>query len=135
MTNRCIIIRNQIETPDGTILTSHDRHDYKTHRDEITHEIYMVDGGRDYLRRSINNIPAKEQSVTSEDDFELQREAFTWGSYGPNGDQPKHYIKLKDMSASHISAILKTQRQIKGTYVEDLFLKELQYRGMENDGC
>lgn len=129
------LLRNAIETPDGTILESNHTHDYKTHRDEITHEIYMVDGGLSYLRRSVNKVPAKELSVSTAEPFHVQREVFKWGTYGKDGKGPKKYVSLKDLELSHIRAILETQHHIVGSYVEDLFLKELQYRGMENDGC
>jgi len=128
MLNTTQIIYNAIECPDGTVLESHGRHDYKTHLDTKTGEVYMVDGGKDYLRRSVNKVPAKELSVYTIAKFEIQREVFSWGSYGKDGKQPKRWIKLKDMELQHIMAILETQQHIYGTYVEDLFLKELEWR-------
>ena len=122
------IIRNAIKCPDGTILESKHRHDYKAHIDRVTTERYAVDGGLDYFRGSINKVQPEYLHVTTEDPFEVQREAFTWGSYGKNGDEPKHYIKLMDMQTEHIKAILDTQWQIEGTYVEKLFQQELEYR-------
>ena len=122
------IIYNAIECPDGTILESHGRHDYNTHLDAKTGEVYMGDGGKDYLRRSVNKVPAKELSVYNSDSFAVKRQVFAWGSYGKDGKQPKHWIKLKDMELQHIMAILETQQHIYGTYVEDLFLKELEWR-------
>ena len=115
-------------TPDKTIIESKHVHDYRSHIDSITGETYCVDGGLDYFRTSLNKIPATCLCVTTEDPFELQREAFTWGSYGKNGNEPKHYIKLKDMTTQHIVNILLTQDQIKGTYVAKLFKQELKYR-------
>lgn len=122
------IIYNAIECPDGTVLESHGRHDYAMHQDATTAEVYMVDGGKDYLRRSLNKVPARELSVYNSDSFEVKRQVFAWGSYGKDGKQPKHWIKLKDMELQHIMAILETQQHIYGTYVEDLFLKELEWR-------
>lgn len=122
------ILRNAIMTPDGTYLRSYDRHDYKQHMDAVTDELYIVDGGNEYIRRSANQVAAEDLTVTTEDTFEVQRLAFTWGSYGRNQDQPKHYILLSDLTTDHICAILRTQHQIKGTYVEDLFRQELAYR-------
>jgi hypothetical protein len=123
------IIRNAIKTPDGTILESRHRHDYKAHIDRVTTERYAVDGGLDYFRGSINKVKPEYLHVTTEDHFEVQREAFTWGSYGKDGDEPKHYIKLKDMQTEHILAILDTQYHIWGTYVEKLFKQEIALRG------
>jgi hypothetical protein len=122
------IIRNAIKCPDGTILESKHHHDYQGHTCTVTGEFYMVDGGPDYIRGSINKVKPEYLHVTTEDPFEVQREAFTWGSYGKNGDEPKHYLKLMDMQAEHILAILNTQWQIEGTYVEELFQQELEYR-------
>lgn len=126
------IIYNAVRCPDGTILESRHRHDYKTHRDEVTGEIIMVDGGVDYLRRGINKIPAKELSIDTSYPFEVQRECFTWGSYGKNGNEAKHYIKLKDMTDNHIKAIMTTQLHIRGTFVETLFKNEVEYRKINN---
>ena len=66
-------------------------------------EVYMVDGGLEYLRRSYNeNFPAEELSVYLEDGHEVVREVATWGSYGKNGDEPLKYILIKDMTEEHI---------------------------------
>ena len=127
------IIRNAIMTPDGTYLRSYHRHDYKEHKDTITGEIYIVDGGYDYLRRSINTTPPYSMDVYLSDPFEMIREAFVWKSYGKNYEHLPDgiYIKLCDMTTEHIENILKTQNQIVGSYVEKLFTKELRFRNAE----
>lgn len=122
------IIRNAIQTPDGTILESFHRNNYATHIDRISGEEYMVDGGMDYLRRYINEVPAVELSVTTNDSFEVQREAFRWGTFGKGGKSNYKRVKLAEMSNDHILAILETQWHIRGTYVEKLMKDELQYR-------
>lgn len=126
--NNEIIIRNAIRTPDGTVLRSYHRHDYKEHVDEVSGEIYVVDGGNDYIRRSINDVPAESLDVYLTDPFEDVREAFVWRTYGKNGDQPGMYVKLSIMTDKHIQAILETQTQIHGSFVEKLFKDELKYR-------
>lgn len=127
-----VIIRNAIMTPDGTYLRSYHRHDYKEHKDALTGETYIVDGGYDYLRRSINTTPAVSLDVYLSDPFEMIREAFVWKSYGKNFEHPHGiYIKLCDMTTEHIENILKTQNQIVGSYVEKLFTKELRFRNAE----
>lgn len=123
------IIRNAIITPDGTYLRSYHRHDYVQHLDKFTGEIYIVDGGNDYLRRSLNTSPAEDLTVYLSDPFHVVREAFVWKSYGKNYEHPHGiYIKLCDITTDHIRAILLTQTQIKGNFVEMLFKKELVLR-------
>ena len=53
------IVLNSIMTPDGTVLISHHRHDYVTHLDK-NGELYLVDGGTDYLKRFVNFEPFKD---------------------------------------------------------------------------
>ena len=124
------IICNAILTPDGTYLRSYNRHDYKEHWDVEAEELYITDGGTDYLRRSLNKTPATDCSVYLSDSFEMIRQAFVWKSYGKNMEHLPHgiYIELYNMQTDHIRAILQTQQHIKGTYVEMLFKKELVYR-------
>jgi len=54
------LTRNAIQTPDGTILESYHRHDFRMYTDTITGETYMVDGGLEYRRGSVNDVPAKD---------------------------------------------------------------------------
>jgi hypothetical protein len=119
---------NKIQTPDGTLLESTHIHDYKTHEDEVSGEVYMTDGLGPYVRRTVNIVPYVDLSVTTESSHEEIREVFTWGTYGKDGKQPRTEVKLKDMSTEHIEAILLTQKHIFNTYAEDLFINELEYR-------
>ncbi len=120
------LIANRIQTPDGTILQSFNRHDYKTHLD-ANGEIYMVDGGLEYLRRSVNQVPATELSVYVGDDHQHIRTAFHWGTYGKGGTQVLKWVALADLDADHIVAILDTQSQI-SSWLRDAFNAELQFR-------
>lgn len=128
--NKEVIIRNAIMTPDGTYLRSYHVHDYKEHKDAITDEVYIVDGGNEYLRRSINEVPPEDLTVYLSDHFRLIRQAFVWKSYGKNLEHAPNgiYIALYDMTDDHIEAILDTQVHIIGTFVEELMVAELQYR-------
>jgi hypothetical protein len=120
-----MIVYNAIQTPDGTILESRHRHDYNTHVDK-NGQLYMVDGGLNYLRRAGQGY--KELSVSTENaTFEELRAATTWGTRGKTGDDPLTYLAVKDMTTEHIEAVLdhcsKMYPQIK--YVMKM---ELEYR-------
>lgn len=120
------LLVNAIITPDGTRLESRHRHDYQTHIDANGDE-YMIDGGLEYVRRSINKEPAIDDFVHDDDTHEVIREAFKWGTYGKNGDQPLVFIPLKSLDAEHIEAILKTQTHLKD-HIRKVFEDELEYR-------
>lgn len=113
--------------PDGTVLYSRHRHDYKEHVDAITGEWMMIDGGVDYVKSSVNNIRAEYISLTTESPHMEIREHFGWGSYGKDGTEPLHEILLKDMEDSHIEAVLRTQSHI-SPHITKLFEDELIFR-------
>ena len=116
---------NRIKTPDGTILTSYNRHDYLTHKDAITKEVLMVDGGNDYARRHVGTY--EELSVYDDGSHLTRRSAVHWGTRGKDGRQPLVYKPIKDLDFDHIEAILKTQHQLSDFYKE-IFKEELKYR-------
>lgn len=126
-----VIIRNAIKTPDGTIIESIHRHDYKTHDDKLTGAQYMVDGGMEYLRYSIYGHPKEETLfLSANSDYELVRKHFKWGSRGKDGKNPIKFIPLYMMGSNHIKAILDNNiASIKYIY---LFNKELLYRKKHN---
>ena len=121
-----ILILQRIKTPDGTILTSHHRHDFQSHIDK-NGERYFCDGGSEYIRTSVNDEPFIEMHVYNTDSHSIIREAFRWGTYGKNGDEPLKYILLKDMETEHINAILKTQTHISDE-IKKIFIDELSFR-------
>lgn len=100
-----MIIRNAIQTPDGTILESFHVHDCKSHTD-ANGKTYMVDGGLEYLRRG-GHGDELDLSLNSEASHDVQRENLTWGSYGKEGNSPLKRIKIKDMETDHIEAVLR----------------------------
>ena len=122
------LVYSAIQTPDGTILESRHRHDYRTYVDTESGEEYMIDGGLDYMRGNVNKVPAKDLSVQLSDGHEKVREVVTWGTRGKNGDQPLRYIALKDMETDHIKACLETQHHMYPGY-KIAFKNELDYRG------
>ena len=99
------LIYNAIRTPDGTILVSYHRHDYKTHLD-ANGETYVIDGGLDYIRTSINKIPAEDLSLYDDEPFEVIREYVFRGGRGVNGDEPLKYVLLKDINDDWLNAII-----------------------------
>lgn len=127
MTN---IIANKIQcTVCSAIIESNSVHDYVV----CPCGSVAVDGGKNYLRR--NGTTYVDLSVTTDEPFELQRSSFKWKSYGKLGNEPGRWTALKDLTREHIEAILETQWHIRGSYVEDLFKKELEYRDSgENNG-
>lgn len=124
-----MIVANKIRTPDGTILQSFNRHDYKTYTDKNGKE-YMVDGGLDYLRRNFHDdAPYEELSCTWGDHFERIRESFCWGTRGKGGQDALKWVELMNLSTEHIQAILETQfAPGQNSWVKELMEKELKYR-------
>ena len=121
------ILRNAVQTPDGTILESKTRHDYKTYKD-VNREVYMVDGGLDYQRRTVNkHAPEIDLSLTEADSHDDLRKFVTWGTYGKLGDQPLSYKAIADMETEHLQAVLDTQKNMY-PQVRDLMKAELEYR-------
>lgn len=122
------LIRNAIQTPDGTILESRHRHDYQTHTDK-NGKIYMVDGGLDYIRCSVHDDQI-DLFEYSDAPHERQRQVVTWGTYGIDGNQELKYKTIAEMEASHIGNVL----NIRGIapHIRDCMREELRYR-KDND--
>ena len=118
------LLANRIITPDGTLLQSYHRHDFKTHVDAITGETYMVDGGISYCRGYVNVVRAKDACVYSNDPHELIREAFHWNS-------SKGAITLKHLTNDHLVAIIETQTHITDN-MRKVLTDEIQWR-IENE--
>ena len=122
------IIYSAWKTPDGTILQSKHRHDYQEHYDSVSKEWYILDGGSDYIRCSVNEVPAENLTVYSDDLHEKIREVFIWKSYGRNGEIPEGvFTVLKDLTSEHIENIIRTQTHLP-EYILEVFADELQYR-------
>jgi len=122
------ILLNRFRTPDGTIMTSHFRHDFKMYED-VNGKQYMIDGGKDYIRRSANG-DEEDLTVYLTDDHEKNREAFHWGTYGPDGDEPLKWITLASITDDHLKNIIKHSSFDVITHPVSgrLFQQELEYR-------
>jgi hypothetical protein len=101
MTSETRLLLNRIKTPDGTILTSYNRHDYLTHKDAITKEVLMVDGGTDYARRHVGTY--EELSVYDDGSHLTRRSALHWGTRGKDNKQPLTYKPIKDLDSDNFN--------------------------------
>lgn len=118
------LVLNRIKTPDGTVLTSYYRHDYRTHKDE-NGKTYMVDGGLAYARRNVHE-DYEDLSVYDDEPFETIRDAFHWGTRGKDGKGPLTWKPLSSLSDSHIDAVLDEGHGSK--WAREFFKQELEYR-------
>jgi hypothetical protein len=125
------LVRNAIQTPDGTILVSRIRHDYQSHTD-ANGKTYVVDGGLDYVRASVHEDQIS-LAVYDTDEFWLVRESVEWGTYGKDGDQPLSYVKLSDMDTAHIEAVLETQQLFIRPVIRKAMELELEHRGLRDE--
>jgi hypothetical protein len=125
------LVRNAIQTPDGTILVSRNRHDYQSHTD-ANGKTYVVDGGLDYIRASVHEDQIS-LAVYDTDEFWLVRESVEWGTYGKDGDQPLSYVKLSDMDTAHIEAVLETQQLFIRPVIRKAMELELEHRGLRDE--
>ena len=119
------LVLNRIRTPDQTVLTSRNRHDFVSHKDK-NGELYYTDGGLSYIRRSVNKEPYEDLSLYSTDSFEKLREGIEWGTFGKNGNEPLQYKPISNMSTNHINAIYSQYRL--ADYLKELFEKEISFR-------
>lgn len=124
-----MILRNAIKTPDGTVLESFHRHDYKVHTDTTTGKLYGVDGGRDYFRYIGDMTDCTNLSIES-DDHKTIRTHLKWGTYGKSGKNPLKFVPLSELSNNHIKAIIATQTLSKE--VLSALNDELAYRNSHN---
>ena len=124
------IILNQIKTPDGTILKSMHRHDYVTHTDANGLE-YMVDGGSEYLRRTVHEeAPYEELTVYEDASFEEIREAFHRGGRGKDGTEPLTWVPMSKMSDEWLLACIEynEDRGMSESFANEMYKKELMHR-------
>ena len=99
------LIRNAIQTPDGTIIESKSGHDYVTHVDALTGKTYMVDGGLNYVRRSVH-ADQIDMCLYDNEPHKVQSEVLTWGTYGKDGKQPLQYKTIAEMETEHLQSVI-----------------------------
>ena len=124
-----VVIKNRWMTPDGTILESKHRHDYVRHED-ANGKTYAIDGGPDnYLRFGGTGSPEDLTNlcVYSDAPHEVLREEIVWGTYGKNGDEPLHHLKISEMTTKHLIAVITTQDHI-APYIKHVMDVEIEER-------
>lgn len=122
------IILNRVQCREcGEVLTSYNRHDYKTC--SCTNET-MVDGGTEYQRYGGLNLDLVDRSSTIylSDDHMMNRSAAHWGNRGKDGRSPLSYKSVEEMSNDHIINILLDMGGKIAPWMEDIFDKEILYR-------
>lgn len=112
------VIASRIQTPDGTILWSRHVHDYVTYKDANGEE-YMLDGGNDYCRTSVNNVPATPIPIFDDEPWEVQRQYRLWGTCGMR-------VPVGCLSNEHLENIIRDGYKNKG------ILTEYEYRMMNH---
>ena len=118
------LIRNAIQTPDGTILESKHRHDYRSYTD-ANGKTYVIDGGLEYVRTTVH-ADQVSLALYNTEPHEVQAQYLTWGSYGIRGDQPRRDIPIAEMETPHLEAVL---RECHPTEVlKNCMKKELELR-------
>jgi len=121
------ILVNLLVCPDGTILKSEYRHDFKSHKGSGEHsgQYSFIEGGTDYVRYA-NGIPI---TITDESPFELIRSFVTRGGRGKEGDEILTHVPLKDIDKDWLDAIIVYEETHRP---DNLFLpiykKEREYR-------
>ena len=126
------IILNRVQCREcGEVLTSYNRHDYKTCG--CTNET-MVDGGTDYQRYGGLNLDLVDTSSTIylSDDHAMNRSAAHWGNRGKDGRSPLSYKSIADMSNTHIDNIIKDMGGKIIPWMEEIMKKEIEYRITNN---
>ena len=123
-----MIIQNAIRTPDGTILMSRSRHDYHSYVDTINGQTYMVDGGLDYIRRSIG--PVEDLTLWDEDPHEVIREKLLRGTRGKDGKGDYKQVILKDIDDEWLKNIISYEEEKRpdNPYLK-YYREELKFRG------
>ncbi len=122
-----MIVYNAIKTPDGTVLESLHRHDFRDYVDE-NGKTYMIDGGTDYIHCSANG---DERFITVHDTdlFEWVRLFAYRLGYGKPGDNDYGIYRktlLKDMTNEHLESSMEFVRP--GSKLWILYLKEKLFR-------
>ena len=117
------LIANRIQTPDGTILWSRHVHDYISYEDK-NGETYMLDGGNEYIRTSVNKEEAKTLAVYDDAPYDEQRSVILRGTFSKEGFSI--FVPLCYLSDEHILNIIRYNDEYGCN--NDIYDRELNYR-------
>ena len=126
------IILNRIQCKGcGEVLTSYNRHDYKTCGCENE---TMIDGGTEYQRYGGKDLSLVDSSSTIylSDDHMMNRSAAHWGNRGKDGRSPLSYKSIADMSNDHIINILLDMGGKIAPWIKRIMDDEILYRIKNN---
>lgn len=126
MNNRQILVNRAKCTKCNDILNSR----YRNHCVSCSCGSIYVDGGLDYLKRGGELCAFEEMAVYSDVPFEEIRKVFERGSFGKKGDEPLHWIKLWDMSNTHLLNTIDYCIDNDSTKYLYLYELEKEYRGI-----
>lgn len=93
------LVLNRWATPDGTVLTSYSTHDYIQHTDK-NGDTYFIDGGSDYIRMSVNDVPMTNMCVYDDAPFSVIRKSVYRGTF--DNESRRVWIPLCNMSNPHL---------------------------------
>lgn len=94
------IIQNAVEVG-GVVYRSRAGHDFVELPDGRA-----IDGGHNYLKRVGMFESDEDLSLTTESSWPEIYEKLTWGTYGIDGRSPLRWVRIRDMSISHIRNVL-----------------------------
>lgn len=126
------LVYNAIQTPDGTILTSHYHHHFVEYVDK-NGQYYAVDGGRDYTRTLFDIPDYKDLCLYEDDSFEKIRKVFCRGGRGIDGMLPLTWTPICKMSDEWLQASIDyNNKRFGGNSIDNqMYNAELIYRELE----
>ena len=133
------ILASWIMAPDGTMIPSFHRHNFREHitidswrydDDDSTlipseTRYSMSDGGTDYLRRG---GVYTEMSIYSDDHFEVIRRFLCRGGRGEDGTSPLTYVPLFRMDEQWLKECIRYNERLGIEGHNEYYKKELIYR-------
>lgn len=124
------LLHNSIMCPDGTILVSVHRHDFVQHKQDDGRK-YSVDGGLAYQHTGFSDTDYTDLSVYSDSPHEDIRNCFTWTrrfDEDMNLLPSPERVLLKDITESHLKALVKYTEESYPDYINEVFKNETKWR-------